>query len=168
MKYWIRLSESDYDKIWDKFYADFSFKPSTYSKDWPSIKTEKPTLKFDISHLWGDSYNETIYDDFIKKAIDAFVEIANQEDQIFALDWQHECFYLDPRQLKLADMEENESSIRIVSFIPNGDYYIFITEDFENIWFGHPWEKTITIIGNRLIDAFNKNKPLYLLNEKQH
>ena len=152
MKDWSAIPEIDYNRIWDKFDLDFSFTPSVDSKDWPSIKTEKPFLKFTISDLG----NENLLSDFIKKAIDAFIGITNEDEQIIALDWQHECFYINPGKIKVPDMLDFST----ISFIPNGDYYIFLTNDFENVWFGHPWEKSITVIGDRLINAFNRDKLL--------
>ncbi|WP_414648331.1 DUF2716 domain-containing protein [Dinghuibacter sp.] len=35
----------------------------------------------------------------------------------------------------------------------------FITKDRQNVWFGHPWEKTITLIGEKLISAAAVNLP---------
>ena len=153
MNNWSILSKKDYDYVWDKFYAEFSFKPSIYESDWPTIQTDKPNFKFSIKNLFGDSYNELIDIDFLQKAIDTFIEITIQEEEIFALDWKHECYYINPRKLTPNIMIGLESSI---SFIPNGDYYIFLTKDFENIWFGHPWENTVTIIGTKLINSFKK------------
>ena len=151
MKNWKTLSENDYDYVWSRFYEYFEFDPSITERDWPSIQMDKPFIKFSIKKLWGDSYNEVINKDFIQKAIDAFVEITKQEEEIFALDWQHECFYVNPRQLSPSIMTDMETSVPVISFIPNGDYYVFMTNDFENVWFGHPWEKTITIIGTKQI-----------------
>jgi hypothetical protein len=56
-------------------------------------------------------------------------------------------------------MIDNVTNSTVVSFIPDGDYYIFITKDFGNIWFGHPWEKTVTVIGDRLIKAVKARQP---------
>jgi hypothetical protein len=162
MKDWKTLSEQNSDYAWGRFYQYFNFNPGINEKDWPGIHTDKPFIKFSIENLWGSSYSESINTNFIQKAIDAFVEITKDGEEIYALDWQHECFYVNPRLLTPGLMADNESSIPVISFIPNGDYYIFMTEDFENVWFGHPWEKTITIVGNELINAFNKNKPLFL------
>ena len=50
-----------------------------------------------------------------------------------------------------------ESSTPAISFIPDGDYYIFITKDLQNVWFGHPWEKSVTLIGEGLILAATRN-----------
>lgn len=156
------MTDSDDKIIWDWFYKEFSFNPSTYPKDWPSIKTDRPTLKINITKLWGETYNEAIWNDFLQKGIEAFINITNAGEEIFGLDWHHECFYINPRELTPAILNDYESSIPVISFIPDGDYYIFITKDFENVWFGHPWEKTITIMGNKLISVFNNDPPLFL------
>ncbi len=166
MNNWEKITEEDYKKIWGWFYKEFSFNPSTSLEEWPSIRTIKPNIKIDITNLWGNNYNEIIWDDFLQKAIEAFIQITNPEEKIFALDWHHECFYINPRELTPAILNDDESSIPIISFIPDGDYYIFITKDFENVWFGHPWEKTVTIIGSKLINAFNNNLPLLVQKAK--
>lgn len=159
MKNLIPISQEDYDNIWDRFYEDFSFNPSIKPSDWPSIKTDKPNFKFSIADLWGYTYSEAKRISFLKKAIDAFISITNPGDEIIVLDWNHECFYSDPRKMTTSMMiPDDNSSIMIPSFIPDGDYYIFITKDFKNIWFGHPWEKTITIIGERLINAYKMDE----------
>jgi hypothetical protein len=44
-------------------------------------------------------------------------------------------------------MLDNNSVLPLISFIPDGEYYIFISKDHQNVWFGHPWEKTVTLIG---------------------
>ena len=156
MTNWTPISQNDNDKFWDKFYADFSFKPSVDPTYWPSIKTDKPNIKIDITDLWGDTYDEENWVSLIKKGINSFVSISNPQDEIIVLDWQHECFNVNPRQITVDTMLPNDNtSIMVPSFIPDGDYYIFLTKDFENIWFGHPWEKTITIIGDKLIKAYN-------------
>jgi hypothetical protein len=166
MNNWKKLTEAQNNKIWDWFYKEFLFNPSTNPENWPSIKTSKPSIKIDITNLWGDNYNETIWNDFLQKAIEAFINVTNFGEQIFALDWHHECFYIDPRELTPEMLTDDESSNTVISFIPDGDYYIFITKDFENVWFGHPWENNVTIIGSRLINAFNNNPPLLVLKSK--
>ena len=156
MTKWIPIPQNDCDKIWGKFYKDFFFKPSIYTSDWPSIKTDKPNIKIDIAYLWDNTYDESNWISIINKGINSFISISNLEEEIIVLDWQHQCFYVNPKNIKGDTMLPDENtSIMFPSFIPDGEYYIFITKDFENIWFGHPWEKTITIIGDKLIKAYN-------------
>ncbi len=151
------LTETDYKNIWDWVYSALSFKPSIRSIDWPSIQTERPFRKFSVDFLWKGGYDEALYAKFINNAINAFVDITPNGEAIYALDWQHDCFYYDPKELTADLMLDNESSIPPISFIPDGDYYIFITKDLQNVWFGHPWEKSVTLIGERLILAATKN-----------
>ena len=54
-------------------------------------------------------------------------------------------------------MLDNGSNNPVISFVPDGDYYIFISRDLQNVWFGHPWEKSITVIGEKLISAGVRN-----------
>ncbi|MFD6888062.1 DUF2716 domain-containing protein [Streptomyces sp. NPDC059957] len=37
--------------------------------------------------------------------------------------------------------------------LPNGDYYLHITEDLRLGTFGHPWEQTLTVWGPTLLAA---------------
>jgi hypothetical protein len=157
MKNWTRLSHADYDRIWDRFYKEFSFMPSTSPSDWPSIQTGKPSLKISLAELWSWPYDETKWLSLIEKGIRSFVDITDATEEIISLDSQHDCYHVNPRKIKAEDMLPDENiSETLPSFVPDGDYYIFMTKDFENVWFGHPWEKTITIIGTKLIEAYNK------------
>jgi len=39
--------------------------------------------------------------------------------------------------------------------LPNGDYYIFLTEDLSGGFFGHPWEQTICVMGETFVEQLN-------------
>ena len=130
MKDWTILPENIYRQAWDKFFKDLYFEPSVYQKDWPSITPDRPHKKFSIKNLWGAWYDELISSDFIQKGIDAFVAITNPEEVIYALEWQSDCFFVNPRKLTVDILTDNESAVSVISFIPDGDYYIFITKDF--------------------------------------
>jgi hypothetical protein len=150
----VPLTELEEEMVWDWIYSELSFKPSVRSIDWPSISARKRYFKFKIDFLFGADYNAQKNENFIRQGIEAFIEITVPGEEIYALNWQHVSYSYDPRKLSIYDMIEDNSSKAKISFIPNGDYYIFLTKDLENIWFGHPWEKTITIIGDKLLNAF--------------
>jgi hypothetical protein len=40
-----------------------------------------------------------------------------------------------------------------VSPFPDGDYYIFLSEDLTSGTFGHPWEQSLCVFGRVLVDA---------------
>ena len=144
MTNWKQLSDQEQDEIWNKFYPTFNFRPSVSEEDFPSILSSLPLLKFDISNCYSTDFP---LDKLEQIALKLFDKISNTGDRLYALDWQHECFDFDPR--KFMDLDERNEWI--IPIFPNGDYYIFLTKDFKNMWFGHPWEQTITLVGNEIV-----------------
>ena len=142
---WIKLSEKEYREVWDRFYSDFHFKPSVNS--WPSIKSDQSILKFNISKIYNENYPDSYFDKFHELGLKLLLEIFKPDKRLYSLDWQHECYDFDPRK------GMTETGIFTLSLIPDGDYYIFLTKDFSNVWFGHPWEQTITLIGETIVSA---------------
>ena len=153
MKNWIPFSDQEYDQIWERIDRDFKFKPSI--SNFPSFHAPHPFITYDISDYFGDSADFNIYDDLEEKALDSFKEITLIDEYIMALDWQHECYWVNPR-LQFKKDEFGEWTIPI---FPNGDYYFFIQKDFKWGYLGHPWEKSITIFGKELINIFENHKP---------
>jgi hypothetical protein len=142
-----QLNQEEYDKVWDKFYDLFHFTPSV--NHFPAIKTNKRQLKFDIKDCFSPNYSLDKLEGF---AIKLFNKISRPGERLYALDWQHECYDFDPRE----QMDRDEFEDWIVPVLPNGDYYVFLTKDFNNVWFGHPWEQTITLIGDDIVECGQK------------
>src|SRR5215212_1330507 len=107
------LDQKEYDKVWDKFYDSFDFKPSV--NDFPAIKTTIPQLKFDIKDCFSSDYP---FNELELLALNLFEKISNPGDRLYALNWQHECYDFDPRQ----EMDRNEFGEWIIPIFPNGDY----------------------------------------------
>ena len=103
-----------------------------------------PQLKFDIKDCFSPDYP---FNKLEQLALNLFDKISKPGDKLYALDWQHQCYDFDPRQ----EMDRNEFGEWVIPIFPNGDYYIFLTKDFNNIWFGYPWEQTITLIGDNIV-----------------
>ncbi len=137
------LSNEEYNIVWDKFYTEFSFKPSI--NIWPSIQTNKRQLKLNISKIFGETFSEEKWNRFNELGELVLIEIVEPNGRIYALDWQHECFDFDPRKGLW------EKDINSPPLIPDGDYYIFLNKDFSNVWFGHPWEMSVTLIGDKIV-----------------
>lgn len=142
MDNWKRLSEKEAGHAWDNFYRLFDFSPSI--DKFPGIRTSLPQKKYSISKYF--SADVSFYN-LENVALILFNSITNPGDRLYALDWQHDCYDFDPRQ----EMERDEFDEWIIPIFPNGDYYIFLTKDYKNVWFGHPWEKTITLIGHDIV-----------------
>ncbi|AMX00325.1 DUF2716 domain-containing protein [Rummeliibacillus stabekisii] len=153
MRNWVPLSKKEYGQNWNRIYRDFKFKPST--SIFPSFNVPHPYITYNVSGYFGDSSDLSAYDDLEEKVLDVFKECTMLGEYILALDWQHECYWINPR----LEFERDEFGEWAIPIFPNGDYYFFIQKDFKWGFLGHPWENSITIFGKELIDAFNKNKP---------
>ncbi|SDN16030.1 Protein of unknown function [Psychrobacillus sp. OK028] len=153
MKNWLKLSNAEYEKVWNKIYDELKFEPST--TDFPSFKVPSPFITYDVSLYFGESEDLDAFVDLEEKALLVFQEITSKDENIYALDWQHECYWINSS----LEFHKNEFDEWTVPIFPNGDYYFFIHKDFQWGYLGHPWERTITVYGKELIMGFEKHKP---------
>lgn len=144
----------DQAPIWDKFDEIYSFRPSTRAEDWPGIFEPKPSRTFDVGHIYGPDFNRLTLElsEFYSSC---FINVIPKEQFINVMDWQHPCFTFDPH----AGFEfENMEEWPIPPF-PNGDYYLFLSDNLSGGFFGHPWEQSICVIGKAFVDQL-ENAPL--------
>lgn len=154
---WTELPDTEYGMAWDRFHENFRFNPSTESIDWPAIIEPADSVTFSIAHIYdGDTaaYNRRTVD-LGRKLISAFRMCTAPTESIYALDWQHACYRFEPHSEFEFVTEEDWP----VPPLPNGDYYIFLSQDMKLGVFGHPWEQTICVFGQPLISAFSVNPP---------
>ncbi|MFE1962642.1 DUF2716 domain-containing protein [Streptomyces sp. NPDC059479] len=99
----VQLSQAEYRRVWDRFYAEFSFRPSVNPTQWPGIKEPAVSVTWSLAspHLVGGPGQEK---------------------------WP-------------------------LSPYPDGDYYVFLSEDFLIGSFGHPWESSLCLFGQELLDV---------------
>ena len=158
---WTILTDKEQNEIWDRFYKDFSFRPSTAKRDFPGISEPTPSVTFDISNIYCDkafALNKNLQENFLK----VFQNITNNDDWIYALEWQSSCYKFFPHKpFDLVCHYEgcSEPMEWIIPILPDGDYYIFLTQDLKSGVFGHPWEKTMCIFGENLLQELNQNMP---------
>jgi hypothetical protein len=144
---WITLTSNEYDKVWDVFGDKFKFNPSVHIGNFLGILEPSPSVTYQISEDFGD---EDKVIDLDGKVLSALRSETGLEERIYVLDWQHECYWFYPHK----DFQE-----WMIPVLPNGDYYIFLAEDFRFGIFGHPWEWTQCVWGKDLISFFEKSKP---------
>nr|MDH3176160.1 DUF2716 domain-containing protein [Bacillus pumilus] len=85
-----------------------------------------------------------------------FRSLSEQTNICLALDWQHECYWITP----YGSFEKDEFGEWTVPVLPNGDYYFFLSKEMHWGLLGHPWEQSITIFGEGLIDSFTRHHPI--------
>lgn len=143
------IVEKDLSNIWDKFYEKFKFNPS--------VGVDEIPFQFDINYkvyklksVWTER-QEKIVNNILKKV---------SNSNIYALDWQHDCFEFNPQEeiplyYRYHDNDRN-CEVYFPSYYPNGDYYFFLSKDLSYGLLGHPWRQEIYVFGESLIGGFEK------------
>lgn len=137
------LDNNLYDDIWNTMIERFN-----YPKD---FSCTEPFKTFKIK-LWNEDQERLVNE--------IFKQISNKE--IYALDWQHDCFIFNPHEnipFNTEWYDENrDCNVYFPTYYPNGDYYAFVSTDYSYGLMGHPWKSEIYVVGNKLIDLFEKHK----------
>jgi Protein of unknown function (DUF2716) len=155
MNAWQELSRPEAGPVWDRFYADFQFRPST--TEWPGIREPPDSVTYGIGHVYGDPERYThLTNDLGTKMVAAFQSCVADGEAILVLDWQHPCYRFVPHAPFAFETEDDWP----VPALPNGDYYIFLGGDLSFGVFGHPWEQTMCVFGKPLLTAFGNDLPL--------
>jgi hypothetical protein len=108
-----------------------------------------------MSDYFSGYWNDEDYNDLGNKLLSAFIECTDKDEYIYALDWQNDGYWVNPR-LKFIKDEFDEW---LVPFFPNGDYYFFLQKDFEWGYLGHPWQQSICIFGEKFVRNLRESKP---------
>lgn len=143
------LDEKLYNSIWDRVYNEFGFR----------TKNEEVPFRFTIVYkiyklksVWNEE-QELIVNEIFKRL---------SMDDIYALDWQHDCFEFNPKEEIPLDYnyydEERQCNVYFPSYYPNGDYHFFISKDWKYGILGHPWRKEIYVFGESLIEQIEGKK----------
>lgn len=145
------LSDGEENILWDKIYKEHKFMPDVACNgDWIKFSGVHKMYKRDIP--W-EPEQESVINSFFEKLI---------EGEIYALDWQHDCFMFSPKEHIPFEYEyfdaERECQVYFPTYFSNGDYYFFFDSKWKYGLFGHPWRGEFVVIGQELIDMFESNK----------
>lgn len=154
---WEELSNIEYDEVWDRFEGAFNFNPRYPPMKVRGISEPIPSKTYDVSFAYEQSpeHFEELQRDLHDQALKAFCRVVEENVFLYSLDWQHDSYRFWPQ---LFENQANLDQWKIPVF-PDGDYFIFLSQDFQNGTFGHPWEQTICVFGEKLLDAFACNEP---------
>ncbi|MCR4758935.1 MAG: DUF2716 domain-containing protein [Oscillospiraceae bacterium] len=132
-----------YDRIWDKIFQEYSF--STQNEKWLCPDTEYAVYRF--GSLW-DERQEAIVNQILCRIAGA---------EMYALDWQHDCFLFNPNEnIPFAYQyydTARDCTVYFPTYYPNGDYHFFISKDWSTGLFGHPWRSELIVTGAALMQA---------------
>jgi hypothetical protein len=149
---WVQLELDRYEQYWGPFDARFGFTPGMDPSTWPAIREPSPSLTIDLSPICDHEGSRFAAG---AKAVDtlglyAFTCVTEVDEKLIVLDWQHPCYQFSPHRQALKDDSWP------VTIFPNGDYYAFVNQDFSMGTFGHPWEQTLCVFGEPLIERLGK------------
>jgi len=150
---WQELSASEEDVAWERVASAFGFPQRT------AIRAPTPSRTWPIAHAFGDQ-RDHLEEDLDIKVLAAFRRCLRPDHKLYALDWQHPCYWFWPHRFTEAATWEAWK----VPVLPDGDYYIFLAEDLAFGLFGHPWEQALCAFGDALLDALAVDPPLLLAN----
>lgn len=145
------LNNSQYNYVCNRVYSELKFCPSceyrghSFNARLP-FEIKKPHIVYAIENMTDEQCN--IMDDIISNC---FIEVTNENERIYALDWEHAGFICNPRNPN--DWQSKDCFFPW--FYPDGDYYFFISEDFRFGYLGHPWRQEVWIFGTDLINAIS-------------
>jgi hypothetical protein len=140
---WIPMTGAEDEQVWNVICRQFHFSPST--TEFPSFQVPHPFVTYSTRDVkWKEI--ETVLSHIL-------ITLTDEGERIMALDWNHQGYWVDPRQ----PFERDEEGTWIIPALPDGDYNFFIARDFQWGYLGHPWEQSVTLFGENLMTAFEES-----------
>ncbi|MFI5490500.1 DUF2716 domain-containing protein [Micromonospora echinaurantiaca] len=134
--------------VWDRFDALFDFRPSMHR--YPAITEPTPSVTWSLNGLEDDPGYARL-DRLVEVIHTGFTALAGA-GSILRLDWQHPSYRVWPSLVGPENIDPPGQPGWPVSPYPDGDYYIYLAEDFRFGTFGHPWEPSLCVFGGDLLD----------------
>jgi hypothetical protein len=156
---WHKLDRDTYNRVWDQFEEQFSFRPSVNPKRLPGITEPLGSYTVSLESATADINTDGAADcHSLRQWLWSGIRKAGlAEEDWYVLDWQHDCYSITPNQIEGGDATCDWP----VPVFPDGDYSIFATTDFRVGYFGHPWEPSACVWGNPLVAAIPSSSFLY-------
>lgn len=146
------MEEEMEKSVWETVFNRFAFVPQYTSSPYPWIGLPPPSVIYTLDLPADiDAWNSVVNS--------LFVQLGCPE--LYALDWQHDCFIFSPRDygklVKEYYDDTRESNVYFPDYYPDGDYHFFTDPKLRFGMFGHPWLKQIAVFGEDLIRLFDLN-----------
>ena len=112
------------DRYWNPFYERFAFRPGMES--WPAIEEPRPSVTIDLGPIFAGSHPEFSAgaNAVNSLALVALTKVLAPDTSVVVLDWQHQTYRFWPHRFACRPDQQWPTTV-----FPNGDYYIFLTDD---------------------------------------
>lgn len=154
---WEELSRADDEPAWYWVFDKLGFWPSTFASAWPGFREPSPSTTWDLS-AGSPSRSSAEFRvsplavteaELASVLLTALRDCVRPDEWVYALDWQHQSYRLWPHRMGERD------EWRVPPF-RNGDYSVFLANDFRFGTLGHPWERTLCVYGEGLVRAVDE------------
>lgn len=148
--------------LWDMVEEKTKFIPNFYDNT-HNFEGELPFTINEPYQVYGLPKHEAM-EEFQSIVNDIFISITAEDEELYALDWNHPSYTFSPRRPEtMQDMlAANEGTGRynyyFPTYWPNADYYFFFNKDFSVGLLGHPWRWEIWVYGEPLIAELRKHR----------
>jgi hypothetical protein len=143
---WSQLDSAAEDAAWAAVQELFAF-PRWYWLDGEStIREPSPCLTLDLEPLFESRVAYAGGRAAVNGlALYAWTTILPPGERLLALDWQHLCYRWQPHEHAVLGAEW------LIEPFPEGDFHVFLTEDFAAGTFGDPLRYTLCVFGADLL-----------------
>lgn len=142
---WAQVRSGEERRLWDRFDAAFRFRTSMH--DFPGIDEPTPSITYSLTYDDGTRAEPV----WVNRAVLAAIRrVTGVGDSVVVLDWQHQTWRCRPHWVR---DEAPADATWPIEIYPDGDYHIWLAEDFRFGTFGHPWEPSLCIFGEELLAA---------------
>ena len=147
---WSPISMDHDDEHSRGFHQRFAFRPGMSIAE-PAINEPAGSVTLDLSPIFTarDVHEAAAGMNAVNSlGLLAWVSVLAPETSLLVLDWQHQTHRFWPHRFACQPDPQWQTEV-----FPNGDYYIFLTEDMSTGTFGHPWQQTLCVFGEPLVSA---------------
>lgn len=144
------VTEETESILWNKLYKEYKLTIGMDNQEeWISNLENSKVYHKEIP--WTDAQEELI-NSFLEELV---------ESEMYALDWQHDCFIFSPKEHIPCNYEyydfDRECQVYFPTYYPNGDYHFFMDKEWKYGIYGHPWRNEIIVMGKELVEKFESN-----------
>ena len=152
---WTQVDGQTDAELWSRFDITFAFSRSDDLSQ-PVIRDPAHSVTFDLSGPDLPAVDGATFMAVETEALRCFVTALADVEELFVLNWQHTSHRFRPA-VEAADLSPKSFRGEHPSVYPDGDYYAYVSPDFVEGTFGHPWEPSLCVFGPRMVHSLGRS-----------
>src|SRR5688572_3286074 len=162
---WEKLDDLSNEQHWRRIEQEFRFRLGTRPADWPGIAEPAGSVTYDLTatHRAYDS-DRAAWDRMERTlerwAVDSFARAGDRE--ILVLSINHDGYLV--RNVDVGSQWDDTWPCFVTAV---GEYTLVGSTDFARGLFAHPWEKTLCVLGDRLLRYATLDVPPFLVERRR-